>query len=294
MLNLKNQQVVKCDRKKYSTRFFTNFFARKISTKVASTSPNGSVIYHLSHDRQIKDSEELYSQRSLNQFSKILKPHHYYILVNKGVLSQNGILDPGHIASFLTNDSSSIIQDSCMSLRPADVIPNKTLVYKIEHDNINRARTARVSRVKFLTIEEELKNHFFKNAEYNITGKVRFLIEIPINLLHISEIEIIEATKMTIQRHKNGEFVLCAGKIDNEPVKQLNCVIGFQGSLKLRGADPNPSPQMAAWSYLRFIFGEFCRDELVCNSGLRIEKVERTYDDMLQYTGDSSITSRFG
>ncbi len=270
-----------------SLRFFrgsiSSIFKREIHSQLLSRSSNGVHMYQLVNDRDEYTHKNFYVVESLKQMRKLLKQNYYYIYVDKGKLSVDGDLYPGHVASFFTDADGKIVEDSCVSLRRGKKIENQELVYTLSHDVKKRQRTVSVWKIKFISFDSEFEDNFLKHAEHNVPGKERYLIEIPFSLLGIDSNELIKNTKSMKEKYITERFILCNGKIGKESVQALNCVKGFYGSHKLRGTVENPSPQMSAWSYLNFIMGFLLRDEVINSTGLRVEGIERTIDDMLEY-----------
>jgi hypothetical protein len=156
-----------------------------------------------------------------------------------------------------------------------------------------------VRSIKYLDFEEELVESILKYAREDISvksGPKRFLIGIPLAVLkdglenqgvNFSDIKklkefLIQSVQLAKDKFRYKEFILCDGEVDGKPVKSLNCVAGFYEVLQVKGSQSNPSPQMAAWSYLKFIIGPILRDELIADFTLREEGIERTYDDPLE------------
>jgi hypothetical protein len=77
-----------------------------------------------------KESQDIisYCQESKDTFEKNLKPYRLYMCVDKASASK-GYIEPGHIAIYLTDRDSKIINDSFVSLRndPENEIKNKKL-----------------------------------------------------------------------------------------------------------------------------------------------------------------------
>lgn len=269
-----------------SSRGFVTF------TPLSSLS-NGAKMYQLTNDLDSRKypSPETginpdYISDSCDDFKCLLKPNHYYIFVDKAILLNKGNVWAGHIASFLTDIKADVHPHSCVSLRRGKKVQNKSLVYTRPELNDHKKRSCQVFQIQFLdSIEDELSHYFFNRAIPDSSTGKRYLIELPISEIPISSDELILRTKHMKKKYSKKYFLLFDGKLNNDKFhKALNCISGFYGSHFLSGKIINPSPQMAAWSYLKLIFGIGMRDKLIAHTKLRDAEVERCQDDELKYS----------
>lgn len=271
------------------------FQQRSLHTKVVNILDSGSFIAELRHDMNYNESKEVYTKRSWQEFNALLNPDIFCMYVDKATL-KNGYLSPGHIASFLTDSNNNrIINSSFMSLRNGVRVPNKTLKFKL-HDGVERQNS--IWKVDFIESKEEIEDYFFKRAVADISPKMRskrYLIGVPIidlipSLQKVKEFSSVEEARELLlarieevkEKFKDAEYILCDGYMDDEFVKRVNCIVGFYESLFIQGTMQNPSPQMAAWSYLKLLYGPLVRDELIRGTEFRKELEERSNDDNLE------------
>jgi len=88
-------------------------------------------------------------------------------------------------------------------------------------------------------------------------------------------------------------FILLDGSVNGVKFKAMNCVTGFYGRHLLQSTTINPSPQMAAWSYLCHVYGDILRNELIENTrfkGVRVA-IERHFDDKLEEISKEDLVS---
>lgn len=272
---------------------------RFISTELLSSLANGAKMYGLQNNLRLqdyayileeKDRKEQYVNDSFKTLQSLLKPNCYYIVVDKAVkLAQNDTY-PGHISSFITDSKSVIEINSCVSLRAGKRIPDLRLEYTRSELGDNRVRFCGVSKVEFVhSAEDELKKFFFRRAiEDKPLGK-RLLIELPFNLLNIPTDVFISRIISMKDVFSSELFLLFDGVINSKFSKARNCVAGFYKSHSLVGTVINPSPQMAAWSYLNRVLKKV-RDEFIQNTDLKQVSIERIDDDKLEYLEEHDLS----
>lgn len=271
--------------------FNFSFFRSFVTVSRVSVADGGIEMYALANDltaskypnQEQNKPCDAYITDSLKTFKSILKPSSYYVFVDKAVKKGDSIPYGGHILSFLTDSQSDVNKNATMSLRPGKSLPNKTLIYTLSHLDIDKKETRSVREVEYYDLEKELKSHFFNQAISDYLGTNRFLIRLPIRVLEMNNSDIIERTTAVKEALSSKWFILFDGKVDNKFVKALNCTTGFYSQNLLSGSEINPSPQMAAWSYIGYFFGQALRDKLIENTGLRAidAKLERNHDDVL-------------
>ncbi len=277
-----------------------SLFKRHVAISPISSS-DGIEMYALQNDLSSAKYPRLklyepcpdYIRDSINAFLSTLKPNSYYILVDKAVRKVDQVVDGGHILSFLTDGVSKINKDSTISLRPGLIVPDKKLTYSLEYLGIDRKDTRTVRYVRFSTLEEELEKHFFNQAISDFVGARRFLLKLPIASIGLSSVEISQRTTHVKNVLLNKWFILYDGVVDGDFLKAMNCVTGFYSQHLIRGIVINPSPQMAAWSYMSYLFGFTLRDNLIKNTGLRNDKdgSERINDDHLVSVTEDELMS---
>lgn len=264
-------------------RYTPSFFQKSdLHYSVLSTLPNKSFIAELKNDHRRDEGEEEYINRSWRDLQSIVVSSSMYIYVDKAVL--RGHIYPGHIATFLTNSKQEIIDSSSVSLRNGERVEDKKLIYQFPHDKDKIERISPVWKVKFYSIEDEFKKFMFSRANKGLPvneDKRRFLISIPITVLNKTEEDLLNMVNEVISKYGGKEYILCPGNVGTEIIQALNCITAFYSSLGVEGIEPNPSPQMAAWSFIKLIQGAADRDTLIEGTGLREMKKERTYDDEL-------------
>jgi len=255
----------------------------------------------LTNDISEEEPKENYINRSFAELqTQCLKPDYFYMYVQKGVLKKEEGAPPlpGHIASFATDKQKAIISDSVISLRRSrnikDLYQDRKLYYKFGHKNETKERENLISKIKFLSIEEELEKHFFQSAQPDpeVISK-RFLFAIPLSQVP-GGIELLQQrVSQTKESLSSKDYILCDGLIKytdgrpDEAVASQNCVTAFYRSAGVTGTVVNPSPQMAAWSYQKFLLGEAERDELIKDLEFRVPRIERNQDDELIASGSS-------
>ena len=138
-----------------------------------------------------------YKKRSIGEFNKILKPNQFYLYTERSSL-KHGLLNPGHIVSFITSNNANILDGSCVSLRRQDTRKKGiALKFELSHDDsIQRYRTNPIWDIRFLNMQEELDEFLFNYARegFPLDKEVnRFLTGIPLSILPESADEIVEA-----------------------------------------------------------------------------------------------------
>lgn len=257
--------------------------SRNIHTQKLNSLENGSFVVALTNDARDGEDENSYVTRSMTELKNALKPDTYHVYVDKSKASQTGLsVYPGHISGFLTNAQNEVRENSFISLRNGKRV-DETLIFRFPSDKAGVTRETTLWDIEFYSFEKEFKKHVFKLG--TDAGKARFIIGIPFTqieeALNISEKEFIELCTKTKQDFQKSKYVLCDGTVNGEVREAINCITGFYASHNLVGTEKNPSTQMAAWSFLKFIFGQSLRDSLIHNTGLKDPAVERTHDDIL-------------
>lgn len=266
---------------------------RLIHTEFIKKIPVGVSLSSIRNDRRPTEDKQSYSNRSNRELANILKPNMFYVYVDKSVLGKDMPPVAGHIASFVTNKDGLVINGTQVSLRNGDPVPEKRLVYTFEHEKPKKERNQMVYKVIFNSISEEFKKSLFEKAIPGLPfqdDKKRFLFEFPITLTGESIDTILKYVANLKNDPKHTEYLLSDGVIETiasgeivtrEFTKSFNCINGFYAGIGVKGVEHNPSPQMAAWSYAKFILGEKDRDLLIEGTEFKNKKVERTQDDQL-------------
>lgn len=276
--------------------FFTNgFFARNrksIHTHLLKTERDGTFIISIQNDGKEggDQNREAYVTRSFNELKNILKKDCFHIYIDKTKISSNNIdFIRGHICSFLTDTHAKVIEDSFVSLRPDGILPGELLFrLPVDEDTLPIRRTV-LWGIEFCQFEKEFKKHLFKfDAEKSSAyDRKRFIIGIPMPVLtkqigYTSDLFISLAGR-TKQELVKKKYILCSGKINDEIVNAINCVTAFYNSNNIQGTESDPSPQMAVWSYLKLIFGEKLRDQLIEGTGIKDEHDRLRHDDEIRF-----------
>lgn len=271
---------------------FKAFGSRSIHYKAVNEFSDKTIVATLQNNMNQAENKSEYCKRSLEELQKQLKEDMFYIYVDKASIEKpksqmikEPIIIPGHIASFLTNSEKKIIPESFISLRNHKKIDNKYLKFTLPHISNNKERIYPVSTIHFLTFESEFSNHFFKNATPDVLAeddKKRFLLGVCTSKLPCGVRVLLKHIESVKDQLTTKEYILCDGYIGEEFVKSMNCVSGFYEGVNVQGNEPNPSPQMAAWSYIKMLLGPEQRDNLINSSGLRTHGADiRTHDDNL-------------
>ena len=96
---------------------------------------SGAAIGEIKNDRKHNESLAAYKRRSFLEFAQRLKPNQFYLYTDRSSL-KNGVLVPGHIVSFLTNDDGGIIDHSWVSLRrQKERKKDVALKFRLFHDD---------------------------------------------------------------------------------------------------------------------------------------------------------------
>ncbi len=293
------------------------FFAKKackrrLAIKEAASGDSRFHVYTLKNNFNSKDYpaaspyavNPIYIEKSINAFLSILKPHFIYILVEKAVRSSKGILfgGEGHITSLITDKNAEIDDSLTVSLRPGGVLKvkdsNETIFKTLtssfaflgQHNGNKRVEF--VQHVKFVPWKEELQVGLLDEAQGEIQNE-RYLIGLPIDSLLDNNInDHVTQTRELKLRLIDKWFIIMDGHIEGITYKALNCVTGFYGRFYLQSTTSNPSPQMAAWSYLAHSYGTEVRDKIIGEINLRdINSGERTYDDKLESITTENLAS---
>ncbi|MES2217170.1 MAG: hypothetical protein V4501_02030 [Pseudomonadota bacterium] len=249
--------------------------------KVVSELGSGPFIAELKSDRFDYERPVVYSNRSWNELTYKLQNDTFYIFVDKGVLGKS--LKAGHIASFYTDDKGKIVKDSCISLRTG-ARTVKVLKGFFSHELTQPPRTNSVWKTDVIDdVEIEFRKYNFLNSAPNIPlekQKPKFLIGLPISLNERLKLATyIQEAKLELT---GQDYILFNGEVDGQDVDALNCITAFYRALNLKGSEPNPSPQMAAWSYLGFLLGSVECDWLIKPTKLKEHGIERTHNDILR------------
>ncbi len=203
-----------------------------------------------------------YQKDSWKKLLNNLLPNHLNIYVHAGRFSNNkNIMVAGHVASFVTDNNANIVNDTVMSLRNGELARdenNKTI--KVEGVLNGKLQPEYLYKVEFVSMETEFCDFFFKKAG-STYGLSRHLISIPIGEEDILLIK--EFVARSIELYGNQHYQMFDGIVQDEFRKALNCCLGFYSGLGVVGRRINPSPQLVAWSYLKFIFEERIRKKLI-------------------------------
>jgi len=261
---------------RYST---SNGIRRSLHHHTLNSSVDGSSIYGLKNNIFKNQALSSYQGESWQKLtSDLLRPNTFYIYLDKASLDAPHLY-AGHILSFLTNDSG-LVEESCISLRNGAAVDDRTLVFRLSNGTI---RHGRVYNIKLRGLKDEFDNFLFNRADSNkpVDQDVqRYLIGLPLDCSDINGL--LERIRLVKLMCSNREYILHSGIIDNKSVQPLNCITGFYRGVNVIGTESDPSPQMALWSYLRFIWGAKERDVFIAGTGLRDPKIERDYDDILR------------
>jgi hypothetical protein len=245
--------------------------------------------------KPLESDEAVYNTRSLNAFYKLLTPNTYYIYLHRTNVIKDPVnpsrltfKDTGHIAGFLTNESSEIREKSVMSLRNDQRITDKDGKYlKLTGEIMGVPQDHYVYSIDFVkSMEVELIEHFFK---YSTTYAPRYLIGIPTHNAEQVK-EIIDSVQNTKEECKGQYYKLFDGKINGIDHRAKNCVDGFLGGNNVTaGAFINPKPQLITWGFLTFALGPKMRDNLLAGTNL----VEDCKDELEMLKVDNVLpTSR--
>ncbi|MBX9587343.1 MAG: hypothetical protein K2X50_08805 [Gammaproteobacteria bacterium] len=296
------------------TKLRSNFFTPKICkrglsiTEIAAGDEN-SRMYSVVNNLNLAEYpsipsytiNELYIQRSMESFFSVLKADSLYILVEKAIAKNSRVefRGQGHITSFVTNQNREVDKDLTVSLRPGAPVKVKigdeygpiklTYSYAYLNKDNTTEESIRVRHVQFAPLEFELMNVL--NEAMSKTQVERFLIELPLHTLNTKLKDHITQTKDLKETLLSKWFIILDGHVGGKPFKSLNCVTGFYGRFFLRSTTTNPSPQMAAWSYLAHSFGTTYRDKFISGTKLRAPGVERTYDDKPEQITKEELSS---
>ena len=253
---------------------------RALHHRTLKVSTEGTVLTELKNNITDHQSVSSYQADSWNDLvTNLLTKNQLYIYVDKARF-KNGRLFPGHIFTFVT-DNHGIIKDSCVSLRNGRMLENKALVFRLSNDPQQERRQA-VYRVRFNQVKEEFYDFFLKRADPSLSVEqdhARYLAGLSLENYNVDLL--LEKIKGVLATYLDKEYILHSGRVDGESVRALNCVTGSYEGLGVVGTEPDPSPQMALWSYLMFIWGPSYRDGFIEGTDLKVHQIERTYDDVL-------------
>jgi hypothetical protein len=287
---------------------------RELTIKRVSSGENGMNMYSLTNDltqsgNYKKDPNSkphepnvLYHNASMQQFYSQLKPDSFYILVEKGIAESSHVIDGGHITSFITDHSGKPIKELTVSLRPGKVVKEKigndekSVRLSFTYQHLNAANTEVFTRqvryVKFATLDDELKK-IFDQAGSCVNSERLYLIELPLHTLPFSIDDHISRTEYLFKALTYKWFILLDGSVNGIQFKALNCVTGFYSRHLLKSTTSNPSPQMAAWSYMSHVYGEIMRDKFIDNTRLKDMRnaFERHFDDMLEESSKEELAA---
>lgn len=301
-------------RNAYPSGLFTHkTSSRKLSITVIGVGDKDTRLYSLKNDyeptkplqphsssEQTKPWKvsENYIKESFEKFNSYLKPKSLYILVEKAFLINDCVPwdGRGHITSFITDENCKVDNKLTVSLRQGVRIEegasSKKLVFKMKHLNKPdlKEESISVTSVQFKPLEYELTKLLRESqSKYEIE---KFLIELPLESLETSYQVLDSQTTALKKEFESKWFILCDGHINGKPYKALNCVTGFYGRFFLRSTELNPSPQMAAWSYLVHMYGLDLRDNLIVRSKLKDpSSKERLTDDRLESVTREELSS---
>lgn len=259
----------------------------------------------------------MFLESSIEAFKQNLKRDKVYIYVHRTFVNKEGLpTDPGHIAFFLTDGDSKVINDSVVSLRPNPQKRkiDKVLKYKSPTDN-TKIYSQAIWEIKFYDFEEELEKYFFNKAYSASFIHERFLFGIDISLIaplmkemylklkdqddKQSILDFLTNRALDIKsKLKEEEYILCAGRVltvDNtgktvkeEDKESMNCVTGILLELSMKVAEKtserNPSPQAVARAFANLIFGSDEVKDLIANSKMEYINDIRKYDIELEQT----------
>lgn len=260
---------------------------RRLHTEVVNSHPN-AVIHKLTNDIKPLESEEAYTKRSLWEFSTILRKNSMAIYVEKAHLKyclalNSYLLSPGHIASFKTSDNASIPENQFMSLRNGAKKSEERLTYRLSHDPFKKERITFMYEPHFVpSLETELSIYFLQKADPKVSHEPRYLISF--SEKHIAYHEKFAENVFNIIKNQKYYLLADAKNQRGEMFYAFNCVNAVYNSFGIQGKIPSPSPQMAAWSTLKYVFGESTRDEIIEDTNLRTPANERIDDDELTLT----------
>jgi hypothetical protein len=206
-----------------------------VQSKVLNTH-KGYFVRDLVNDIKSDEDPKDYKARSWNEFLGKLVPNTYYVYLHKTRIvahpikpERKVIQEPGHIAGFLTDANGAIMEHSVMSLRndPDEKIKDKDgrfLRIKGEVEGSMQPLQF-VYKIKFLKIDIELKEYFFKYHTTDIPN-LRYLIGIPtVEQEQIDEIlNSVAKTKIDLE---NENYKLFDGTINGKEARAINCVNGF-------------------------------------------------------------------
>ena len=252
---------------------------RSLHHSTLNSSIDGTIIHGLKNNIFKNQTLSSYQDESWYKLtSDVLRRNTYYIYLDKATLDTRHLY-AGHILSFLTNDRG-LVEESCVSLRNGTVVNSKTLMFTLPNGSV---RQGRVYKVRFRDLKDELYNFMFNRADSNkpIDRDVqRYLIGLPLDRLDINNL--LERIRLVKLMCSKAEYILHSGTIDNKSVQPFNCITGFYTGVNVIGKESDPSPQMALWSYLRFVWGVKERDEFIAGNGVRDSKIEKVHDDILK------------
>lgn len=270
-------------------RFFTTRFNRSgplqraLHHRAIKVSTEGTVLTELKNNITARQTVSSYNDDSWNDLvTNLLVKNQLYIYVDKARLKKARLF-PGHIFTFLT-DNHGIIKDSCVSLRNGRMVENKALLFRL-WNNPQQERRQAVYRVRFNQVKEEFYDFFLKRAEPSLAVEqdhARYLAGLSLENYNVDLL--LEKIKGVLATYLDKEYILHSGRVNGESVRALNCITGFYEGLSVIGTEPDPSPQMALWSYLMFIWGPSSRDRFIEGTDLKVDQNERTHDDVLSTT----------
>jgi hypothetical protein len=221
--------------------------------------------------KKYKEYKE-YEEKSLEQFKKQLIPNHLHIYVHAASFATTkSIMVAGHVASFVTDHESKIIDDTVMSLQNGVDVKDENGNPVVFYGELNgRREKEQIYTVEFNGFETELIE-FLQKAKDPRYSHTRHLISIPI---HEEEVRLItEFVGNAIVLYGKRYFQMFDGEINGEFSKALNCCLGLYSGLGVKGKRSNPSPQLVTWSYLKFIFDERIRKKIITGTILDDEYV---------------------
>lgn len=274
----------------YRLGFFGQSQQHRLHTKVLNSVPiseNNTVqVIGLKNDREAGENKSEYLFRSQHDFIDSLRKNSLHIYVDKAHGSP--LFYPGHIFSFITDPTGRIIPKSEANSRP-DINKMRATQLVYRPVGAERDETNAVWEVAFLGIDAELKRYLFEKAVEGLPvdrDRRRFLLQIPAENLPSGVDEIITRIQAMKMNDQGKDFVLHSGYLISRTkgykiAEAFNCINPVYGQFNVVGHESNPSPQMALWSLLAYIFDIATRDKIIDGTGIRVEGVERTYDDPL-------------
>lgn len=269
---------------------------RFISTKILKEQASGTFIASIKNDGKENENKGIYKKRSFAELKNLLRSNTYHIYVDKFYYrnQEGGLIYPGHISGFLTNENKEVIEDSFISLRPGNLKPEEYLDYRLPSDTSTEKRKHAVWEVEFNRFEEEFMEHLFKYQPNTKKDRDRFIIGVPFSIISQKNgynkdylINLAKTTKEELKHKHNNRFIICSGELkdlNHKLIKAVdeavNCVAAFYSAHGLKGIEVDPSPQMAAWSFLSFILGIKSKNELLDGTEFT-DGVKRKNDDIL-------------